>query len=68
MAIQASGEVRSYTTPIMMAEQEAMLTSLTCSVVRERVAFGKPLCEDSVVRHNVANSRMEIEQVSDLRS
>lgn len=30
---------------------------------RERVAFGKPLSEDSLVRHNVAQSRMEIAQV-----
>lgn len=34
---------------------------------RERIAFGKPLSEDSVVRHNVARSRMEIDQVSKVR-
>lgn len=32
-------------------------------VLRERIAFGKALSEDSLVRHNVAHSRMEIAQV-----
>lgn len=35
----------------------------TLVLFRERVAFGKPLSQDSLVRHNVALSRMEIAQV-----
>lgn len=31
---------------------------------RERVAFGQALSEDSLVRHHVAQSRMDITQVT----
>lgn len=34
-----------------------------CTLARDRVAFGKVLSEDSLVRHHVAQSRMEIDQV-----
>lgn len=51
--------------PTIIGDEEAPLALPICCAVRERVAFGKPLCEDSVVRHNVAKSRMEIAQVSD---
>ncbi|HEV2114953.1 MAG TPA: acyl-CoA dehydrogenase family protein [Terriglobales bacterium] len=33
-----------------------------CQRVRERVAFGKPLAEQGVIRADIARSRMEIEQ------
>jgi acyl-CoA dehydrogenase len=35
---------------------------LMCRRVRERVAFGKPLAEQGVIRADIANSRIEIEQ------
>ena len=35
---------------------------LMCARARERVAFGKPLAEQGVVRADIANSRMEIDQ------
>ncbi|MGA9994856.1 MAG: acyl-CoA dehydrogenase family protein [Pyrinomonadaceae bacterium] len=33
-----------------------------CQRVRSRVAFGKPLAEQGTIRHEIAESRMEIEQ------
>lgn len=33
-----------------------------CQRVRSRVAFGKPLAEQGAIRHDIAESRMEIEQ------
>src|SRR5437660_11732896 len=34
-----------------------------CRRVLERVAFGKPLAEQGTIRADIANSRMEIEQI-----
>lgn len=36
----------------------------TLCFFRDRAAFGKALSEDSLVRHHVAQSRMEIAQVT----
>jgi alkylation response protein AidB-like acyl-CoA dehydrogenase len=36
---------------------------LMCKRVRSRVAFGKPLAEQGTIRADIANSRMEIEQL-----
>jgi acyl-CoA dehydrogenase len=35
---------------------------LLCTRAQQRVAFGKPLADQGVVQHNVAESRIEIEQ------
>jgi acyl-CoA dehydrogenase len=35
---------------------------LMCARAQQRVAFGKPLADQGVVQHNVAESRIEIEQ------
>jgi acyl-CoA dehydrogenase len=35
---------------------------LMCARAQQRVAFGKPLADQGVVQHNIAESRMEIEQ------
>jgi acyl-CoA dehydrogenase len=35
---------------------------LMCSRAQQRVAFGKPLADQGVVQHNIAESRIEIEQ------
>lgn len=43
------------------------LSNTLCILVRDRVAFGKALSEDSLVRHHVAQSRMEINQVRRLK-
>jgi len=36
---------------------------MMCDRVKERVAFGKPLAEMGTIRHDIAHSRMEIDQV-----
>jgi acyl-CoA dehydrogenase len=36
--------------------------ALMCTRAQQRVAFGKPLADQGVVQHNVAESRIEIEQ------
>jgi acyl-CoA dehydrogenase len=36
--------------------------ALMCKRVKERVAFGSPLAEKGTIRHDIAHSRMEIDQ------